>query len=272
MPELPEVETIKETLKNYILKKKIISIKVNYPKIIANLEVSKFTELLKNQVIMDITRYGKYLIFNLSNGYLISHLRMEGKYYYQMEKEDKHTHVIFYFDDKTSLSYHDVRKFGRMHYFDKSVDIKKEKPLLQLGKEPFDLKDGSYLYQKVCHSNHVLKQILLDQSVMAGIGNIYADEICFACQLSPLKKGKTLTKKQCDCLVKESKKVLNKAIKLGGSTIKSYHSAQGIDGLFQNELQVYGKKDQPCPVCNNPILKVVVNGRGTHYCKHCQRK
>lgn len=272
MPELPEVETVKETLKKYVLSKKIVNVEVYYERILENINKETFTQILINQTIQDIQRYGKYLIFVLTNGFLISHLRMEGKYHYNIEKRDKHTHLCFYFQDGTNLAYHDVRKFGRMVYFDANVDIFKQKPLNQLGKEPFDVENGKYLYEKIHHLSKSIKQILLDQSILAGIGNIYADEICFASKISPFKEGKKITRKQCDIIIENAKKVLKDAIKLGGSTVKSFQSAHGIDGLFQTKLNVYGKQGTPCPICNHVILKDKIAQRGTHYCPHCQRK
>ena len=123
MPELPEVETVRKVLINQILNKKIIEVDVRYPKIIANTTPEQFKNYLIGQSFIDIKRKGKYLIFNLSNGYLISHLRMEGKYKFDFDKEDKHSHIIFYFENNDFLVYNDVRKFGKMFYFDKNITI-----------------------------------------------------------------------------------------------------------------------------------------------------
>ena len=175
MPELPEVETVRKVLINQILNKKIIEVDVRYPKIIANTTPEQFKNYLIGQSFIDIKRKGKYLIFILSNGYLISHLRMEGKYKFDF--------------DNDFLVYNDVRKFGKMFYFDKNIDIYNQYPLNKLGMEPFELNDGSYLYDKSIKSKLCLKQLLLDQSILCGIGNIYADEICFLSKLSPVFSG-----------------------------------------------------------------------------------
>ena len=272
MPELPEVETVRKVLINQILNKKIIEVDVRYPKIIANTTPEQFKNYLIGQSFIDIKRKGKYLIFILSNGYLISHLRMEGKYKFDFDKEDKHSHIIFYFENNDFLVYNDVRKFGKMFYFDKNIDIYNQYPLNKLGMEPFELNDGSYLYDKSIKSKLCLKQLLLDQSILCGIGNIYADEICFLSKLSPLKKANRLTLNQCKNIIDNAKLVLNKAINLGGSTIKTYQSAHGVDGKFQNELLVYGKENQKCPTCNNLIIKIKLHGRGTCYCPNCQKE
>ena len=132
MPELPEVETVKETLKSHVLNKTILDVEIRYDKIVDNIDVLSFKDKLKNNKIVDLKRKGKYIIFVLSNGYLISHLRMEGKYFYNSNKDSKHTHMIFNFVDNTYLCYNDVRKFGRFYYFDKSQDIYQINPLNKL--------------------------------------------------------------------------------------------------------------------------------------------
>lgn len=270
MPELPEVETVRRVLENQIIDKRIVDILVKYERIIDNLNKEEFIKELKNQTILKIERLGKYLIFNLSHGYLISHLRMEGKYKFDYDKDDKHSHIIFLFNDGNYLVYNDVRKFGKMYYFDKSLDIYNLYPLNQLGKEPFELENGTYLFEKTKNSRLKLKQILLDQSILAGIGNIYADEICFMSGLSPALLANMLTLKQCDDIVHNAKIVLSKAIQLGGSTVKTYQSAHGVDGKFQNELLIYGRNNLPCFKCNTKILKTKIAGRGTCYCPKCQ--
>ncbi len=271
MPELPEVETVKETLKSHVLNKTILDVEIRYDKIVDNIDVLSFKDKLKNNKIVDLKRKGKYIIFVLSNGYLISHLRMEGKYFYNSNKDSKHTHMIFNFVDNTYLCYNDVRKFGRFYYFDKSQDIYQINPLNKLGKEPFELENGSYLYQKIHPLNKPIKAILLDQSILAGIGNIYADEILFASKISPFKNTCKVTKKECDMIITEAKRILTEAIELGGSTIKSYQSEHGINGKFQAKLHVYARQGLPCDRCNTIIIKDRLDNRGTHYCPKCQK-
>ncbi len=272
MPELPEVETVKEALRNCVLGKVINSVDVYYEKILENISKDDFCKVLKGQKIIDIDRYGKYLIFKLSKGFIVSHLRMEGKYHYDMRQHDKHTHIVFNFEDETNLAYHDVRKFGKMNYFDLNTDIYNVKPLSKLGLEPFLMKDGTKLYEKLKKCKKPIKQVLLDQEIIAGIGNIYADEICFYSKISPFRLACDLSKYECDLIVENAKKVLTFAIKLGGSTVKSYQSAHGIDGKFQNELAVYSKQGQTCKVCGSIIVKTKIAQRGTHYCPKCQEK
>ena len=245
MPELPEVETVRNVLKGWVIGKTIKDVDVFYEKVIENMSFSDFKNKIVNQKINDIDRKGKYLLFVLDDYVLLSHLRMEGKYYLINgedldEKTNKHKIISFPLDDGSSLLYHDVRKFGKMKLLDKSNYLEDES-LKKVGKEPFEI-TGNELYLKIKNSNKTIKELLLDQSNMAGLGNIYVDEVLFASKIYPLRKGKSISKKQCDIIVENSVLVLNKAIELGGSTIKSYHSGNKVDGRFQNELNVYGKK------------------------------
>lgn len=273
MPELPEVETVKETLKKIVLNKKINNAIILYPNIIDTPTIEEFLEKIKNQTIHDITRKGKWLIFELTDYYLLSHLRMEGKYVIRNNGDlyDKHEHVIFEFDDKTQLRYKDTRKFGRMHLI-KKEELDNCKALSNVGFEPFDEKlDSKYLLSKYKNKKLPIKTVLLDQSIIAGIGNIYADEILFLCNLNPLKKASLITKKEADKIILYTKEVLNKAILSGGTTIRSYESSEGVHGRFQQELLVHNKQNENCVNCDNKIIKIVVGGRGTYYCPVCQK-
>jgi len=282
MPELPEVETVKKVLLSWVKDKKITNAYIYHLGIIEDLTC------IKGETILDVTRYGKNLMFVLDNYVLTSHLRMEGKYYYAKKekginkdgkinfkyegKEDlskirKHTHVILEIDNNDLLLYHDVRKFGKMHLYDKN---KFNISLLGVGKEPFDM-EVDELFNVLQRKKNPIKEVLLDQSVMSGIGNIYADEICFKCGFLPTKDASSLTKKEVENLIKVARSTLLDAIQDGGSTIKSYHSGNGVDGLFQTKLLVYGRKGEPCSKCGNPITKIKLKGRGTCFCTFCQK-
>ena len=271
MPELPEVETVKRKLEAVYVNKTIKDVKVYYDRILENIDKDNFINNLKGQTITSFSRKGKYLIFNLSNSNMLVHLRMEGKFKDNLDDFDKHSHILFTFEDNSILIYHDVRKFGRIFYFDKNINIYETNPLNKLGFDAIDDINENYLYQKLQKDNRHIKTILLDQSIIAGIGNIYADEICFDCKINPLTKGKDISIKKCKEILNSAKKILNEAIKDGGSTIKSFQSFHGLDGLFQQHLKVYGKENQPCPICNTTIVKEFVNQRGTHYCPKCQK-
>ena len=268
MPELPEVETVRRTLKQFILNQTIEGIDVYYDKIIDG-DTHDFIQCFQHQTIKDIDRYGKYLIFCLDHDAFISHLRMEGKYHIVSPSipVDKHTHVVFHLSNGQDLRYIDTRKFGRMkrvsldHYLD-------ELPLQQLGKEPFDI-EPEELYQLLHQTSLPIKSALLNQSIMAGIGNIYANEICFLMHIDPRAKASRLSKKRVEELKNISVDVLSRAILQGGTTIHSF-DANGIHGLFQVSLHVHGQKI--CPICQGKIKKIMLNQRGTYFCPHCQKR
>ncbi|MBE6138227.1 MAG: DNA-formamidopyrimidine glycosylase [Firmicutes bacterium] len=272
MPELPEVETVKNALKRLVLNKKILSVDVYHNNIIAYPSVEEFKEKLQNQTINDITRRGKWLIFALDDYFLVSHLRMEGKYFLKEKNEEliKHEHVVFKFNDN-ELRYHDTRKFGKMYLIDKDK-LETSKPINELGLEPWDSNlTSSYLQEKYSNKNIPIKTILLDQSIITGIGNIYADEILFKSKLNPLAKPKDLKDNELNDIIKYTRETLEEAIKMGGTTIKSYQSENGVHGLFQTKLLVHSHAGEECLICGTEIIKIVVNGRGTYYCKKCQK-
>jgi formamidopyrimidine-DNA glycosylase len=268
MPELPEVETVRRTLKNFIIGKKIDQIIVHYDNIITG-ESTIFVETIKGQVIQDIDRIGKYLIFILDHHAFISHLRMEGKYHIVDPSTplDKHEHLTFALNDGTQLRYQDTRKFGRFELVNKET-YRQDRPLNKLGPEPWDATPDD-LYTRLQRSNLPIKTLLLDQSLLAGIGNIYANEICFALKINPYTPGKQMSKKRAAQLLQVSRTILADAIDQGGTTIHSF-DANGITGLFQVYLQVH--MQAACPACGTKITKEMIHGRGTYYCKKCQPK
>ena len=272
MPELPEVETVKNGLLKKVKGKKITNCVVRWDGIIAYLSFKEFIKEIEKQTINYITRRGKFLMFILDDYYLTSHLRMEGKYFIKNPKEplSKHDHVIFTLDNKEELRYNDTRKFGKMHLVKK--DELYNSPISKLGKEPWD-KDLTvdYLKDKL-NKKKAIKTLLLDQEIITGIGNIYADEILFASRINPKTNGCDLTDINLQDIINNTKTILEKAIKMGGTTIHTYTAVDGITGRFQQELLVHGKKDEECPNCKTKIVKIVVNTRGTYYCPNCQKK
>ncbi len=274
MPELPEVETVRRTLVDKIVGKKIKSVEVLYDGIIKGINPDDFITCLEGQTITDIKRYGKYLIFILDDYALISHLRMEGKYYLKDCREEiaKHEHILLVFDDDTDMRYHDTRKFGTMSIEDK-VNYMESKALKKLGKEPFEGElSVNYLRNVFNKSGRKLKPVLLDQTIICGLGNIYVDEVCFNAKLHPETIVSTLKDEDINNIIESSYKVIAKAINLGGTTIKSYTSSLGVTGRFQNELNVHTRKDEECPRCGTIIEKIKVGGRGTYFCPVCQQK
>ena len=273
MPELPEVETVKNVLSPIVINHKIIKIDVLRASIIKNDSVQEFVSGLENETFLSLQRIGKFLIFHLSHDkVMISHLRMEGKYFEFDEKDanSKYARVVFHLDNNKKVCYDDSRTFGMMKLTSEDEYLK-VKDIAQLGKEPWDA-DPKIVYQRCKKNNGPIKSTLLDQTLMTGLGNIYADEVCFACHLYPLTPTKLISLKKWEEIIKESSRILNEAITLGGSTIRSYHPGKGIDGNFQTVIKAYGKKDEPCPNCGHNFRFMKVGGRGTTYCPNCQYK
>ncbi|WP_128894717.1 DNA-formamidopyrimidine glycosylase [Longirhabdus pacifica] len=273
MPELPEVETVKRTLNELIIDKKIEKVTVTLARIIIKPDdVPLFSALLQGQTFRSVHRRGKFLRLMLDDYTLVSHLRMEGKYglYEADDAVDKHTHVIFHFTDGTELRYNDVRQFGTMHLFAKDDDLS-ARPLSQLGLEPFasDFTAAS-LTTLLQNKKSKIKSLLLNQSYVVGIGNIYADEILYAANIHPERTADQLSQEDMQKLHTAIVAILQEAVNKGGSSIKSYVNGQGEMGMFQQQLRVYGRKEEPCFTCGTPLNKIVVGGRGTHYCTQCQ--
>ncbi len=272
MPELPEVETVRRILKEKLINKTIRDVKIYWDNIIKYPNKKDFIFKIKNQTIHDISRRGKWLIFELNDCYLLSHLRMEGKFFFKNQNEQiiKHEHVIILFDD-FELRYSDTRKFGVM-YLIKKEEINITGPISRLGPEPFDEQlTSKYLKGKFKNGKKVIKSSLLDQNIIAGIGNIYVDEILFLSKISPFEIVGKLNKKELQNIIDNTKQILSKSILMGGTTIRTYTSSLGVTGRFQDELLVHQRKDKACKICGSLIKKVKVGGRGTYFCDRCQR-
>lgn len=272
MPELPEVETVRRTLERYLQDVRIEGVKVHYDKILANETKKSLQEKLKGQTIRKMGRRGKWLIFELDDYDFISHLRMEGKYFFKLpdEERSKHEHVVFLLSDGRELRYHDTRKFGRMYLFPKDTCLQQE-PLSKLGKEPWDdTLTSKYLMEQFQKRNIPIKTVLLDQSVITGIGNIYADEILFKAHIHPLTIASSLTKQKCEKIRNATREILEEAISMGGTTIRSYESEKGVHGKFQQNLKIHNQK--VCATCGNNVERIFVGGRSTYFCQNCQKK
>lgn len=273
MPELPEVETVRKGLVSLVKGKTIAKVEVYWPRIVEFPEVERFQQQLVGETLETVDRRGKYLIFHFTHYELVSHLRMEGKYEFFKEATplDKHSHIRFIFTDGSELIYHDVRKFGRMALLKKGT-AKNYKGLLQLGPEPteetFDLTDFKLQLKK---SATMIKPLLLNQKVVAGLGNIYVDEVLWLAKIHPEQPANTLNSQRVRKLREAIIVVIEKAKAAGGTTIRTYLNALGEAGHFQQELQVYGQTGKPCPRCGTPIIKIKVAQRGTHLCPHCQK-
>ncbi|MGM1046747.1 MAG: DNA-formamidopyrimidine glycosylase [Bacillota bacterium] len=273
MPELPEVETIKRTLNQLIRGKHIDHVTVNLPRIIQRPDDSEaFAFLLQGHTIEGVERRGKFLRIKLDGMVIVSHLRMEGRYglYSSGDPVEKHTHVIFHFDDGTELRYKDVRQFGTMHLFASGEEFNNP-PLSKLGIEPLDDTFTLNKFKEIIGVKKTkIKAVLLNQAYIVGIGNIYVDEALFRSGIHPERNAYTLSDAELKSLYEAIIDNLSESVKAGGSSIKSYVNGQGEMGMFQHSLRIYGRKDEPCDNCGSPVMKTVVGGRGTHYCPRCQ--
>lgn len=274
MPELPEVQTVVTGL-NEILKDKIIrSTHIYDDTVIGFPEKNDFIKKSEGKTIKSFSRRGKYIIiyFNNTSERLVVHLRMSGKLLYKKREDnrEKHTHVVFEFNDNTDLRFNNVRKFGRLYLIDdKNMD--KAGNLNNLGVEPLSDKFTLELFkEKLQGRKGMIKPLLMNQEFIAGIGNIYADEALFLSQIRPDKKANKLSEKEIENLYYEIRKVLKKGIKMGGTSVSDYVNALGKAGKFQNELNVYKKEGEKCHNCEEKIVKKKVSGRAARFCPNCQ--
>lgn len=271
MPELPEVETVRRCLERRLIGRSIRSVEVRLPKIVRS-PLKDFSDALCGASFCRIGRRGKYLLFFLDNGCtLVSHLRMEGKYMFQPEASDDtvHTRIVFHLDQDEKMLYDDSRTFGTMEIV-RSSKLCDLPCLAKLGPEPCDC-SPEQLRAGLCKRNTDIKTALLDQTLISGLGNIYTDELLYACKINPFRKASSVTLEECTSLTEQMNRILNEAIHEGGSTVSSYHPEAGVDGKFQLHLSAYGKKGSPCPICASTMRKDFVHGRGTTYCPRCQK-
>ena len=272
MPEMPEVETVRRTLLPLIKGKTIKEVTVWYPKIITG-DAKEFAKQLTGKKIENIERYAKYLLIRLSDNLtIVSHLRMEGKYRLVKinTKKDKHDHVQIVFQDNSALRYNDVRKFGRMQLIKTGTEREKT-GIGKLGVEPNSTAfTVSYLQNGLARKKKNIKNTLLDQSIVAGLGNIYVDEVLWETKIHPLSQANTIPTKKVAQLHDNINSLIELAIAERGTTVHTYLDANGKTGGFQKMLQVYGHKGEPCVRCGTPLEKIKVNGRGTTFCPKCQ--
>ena len=268
MPELPEVETVRRTLERQLKDVEIVDVNVRYAKTVEN-DCGEFCERVRGEVFRSFERRGKYLLLRTDHELLSVHLRMEGKFYIQqpMDEMNRHMHVIFTLKDGRELRFHDTRKFGRMRLLDYNTDLTH---FHDLGPEPFQEEfNGQYVYEK-CHERRIpVKSLLLEQSFVAGIGNIYASEILYAAGIRPGRSTSRITHRGADDIAFYTKRILAQAIEAGGTTIRSYTSSLGVTGRFQLSCAAYGQK--VCEKCGGPIHIKVIGGRSSYYCPNCQK-
>lgn len=277
MPELPEVQTLINTLKKKdIFNSDIIQINVIKPKLLKNSNEIMIKSFLQMEKIISIERIGKYIIFVLTNDKLFSiHLRMEGKIIIdsaseQTEMNKKHIMFQLLFENNFCLNYFDTRMFGTLHIYNSRKEMMNSLEIGKIGLDPFDKKlTIQYLKNIFQKKKQAIKTTLLDQTIIAGIGNIYANEILFYSKINPHVPTNKINDKQISAIIKNTKIILSNAIKHNGTTIFSFKFDDIHSGSFQKFLKVHSK--QKCPCCNKDIMKEKINGRGTYYCPTCQK-
>jgi formamidopyrimidine-DNA glycosylase len=272
MPELPEVETVVRRLQSSLLDKKIQKVQILTPKIVRPAS-GRFTKELQGAIIREIRRKGKFILMDLDpEGTLVLHLKMTGQVLLVNKSEpiDQYTHLIFsFFSSAQQMRYRDVRKFG---FFDLVSGLEAGIPpyLNKVGPDPFELSPKEF-FQLIHKHNKTIKGLLLDQSVVSGLGNIYVDESLYLTGMHPQIKASSLSPGQAKNLFRNIKKILLHAIRHQGSTLRNFRSPDGSAGGYQRFHRVYRRGGQPCPLCQTPIQRIIVAGRGTHYCASCQK-
>lgn len=278
MPELPEVETVCQALKPVLEGQSFLSIQLNR----SNLRYpfpANLNGILATYPIIGVRRRAKYLLIEFKHNLtLIWHLGMSGRVIIEnvdapFLKSSPHDHVIFTTCHDYRITYRDPRRFGFL-LLSPTEDLETLRPFNTLGPEPFDNSkiNGSIFYNRIKSKSASIKSTLLDQTVIAGIGNIYASEALWQARLSPLRPANTLTLDDADILLKEIQNVLKRAIAAGGSTLRDHFHPNGDKGYFQHQFKVYDQEDILCSHCRLfPILKLMQNGRSTYYCNYCQK-
>lgn len=273
MPELPEVETIVgELIENQLVGDTISKMSFSFSKVLQNISEQDLQKKLTHAKILNIYRRGKWIVFVFKGFILGFHLRMTGKLWIQNQIKDFHKHerAKFFLGSKRALVFEDQRKFGRIYYSEE------KDPFPKLGMEPFSLTfNAKTLKTLFGKSKRTLKAFLLDQTKIAGLGNIYVDEALFASKLHPQEIVNRLTLKEVERLKLAIQEVLKTGIENSGTTLgnhrSNYASTKGKGGSNQNRLKVFRKDGKPCLVCGSLIVKIRVATRGTHFCPHCQK-
>ena len=287
MPELPEVEVVKKSLEIKLKNLRIKRLNIANNKLRYKIDSKKFN-VIKSQKIISIQRRSKYLLINLNKNFtILAHLGMTGKFfivdnnkkyktsfYYSLKKNDtKHDHATFFFDKKIKLIYNDVRKFGFIKIYP-SKDIYNCKHLVSLGPEPLSADFNLDYFNKYIHNKKTkIKDLLMDQKFVAGLGNIYCNEVLFLSKINPSKSIKRIKQQGIKNIIKFIKKILKDAISAGGSSIKNFSNVEGKDGSFQQNFNVYGREKASCNrvKCLGTIKKIYTSNRSSFFCHKCQK-
>lgn len=274
MPELPEVETVRRTLQPRLTGLKFTNVQILLPKVIKTPDPDQFIEKIKNKKILKINRRGKYLLFHLSGGYtLLVHLRMTGSLVY-CEKDEppaRHTHLIFHLNNGGRLRFADMRQFGRI-WLVPTGSLGELAGFKDLGIEPLDeLFTREFLKKELRRRRTRIKPLLLDQTFIAGLGNIYTDEALHRARINPERPAATLTPREVAQLYHAIRDVLREGIENRGTTVRDFIGGDGRAGGYQELLRVYSREGKPCPHCGRKIVKKKVGGRSSYYCPACQK-
>lgn len=266
MPELPEVETIKRELEKAVLGKKITEVCVHNPAVIRHPSVKEFKSGLEGATIKNILRRAKVLILELSNQKsLVIHLKMTGQLIYP--GDGKNSRVSFHFSDGKIMDFNDRRLFAELRLL---PDWSSWKFIQGLGPEPFDLTQEEFK-EMLASKKTKIKPLLMDQTFISGIGNLYAAEVLFRAKIHPERAANSLSDKETELLFKEIKETLQEAIKHKGSSVDQYVRLNGSAGGYVQYHKVYDRQGKPCFVCKTAIKRITLGGRGTYFCPKCQK-
>ncbi len=269
MPELPEVETVVQSIRHKLIGNEFEKIDLRWPKVLFNFSKSDFSNNLVKRKIQRVDRRAKFIIIGFNKDILAIHLRMTGKLYLQSNvPQKKHISAIITMNNGTYLIFEDTRKFGRFYYY-KSQDYLNNK----LGVEPLSNQMNSRLLFNILHSKkRMIKGLLLDQNIIAGLGNIYVDECLWKSNIHPENISNKISKKKIIKLCKAIKSTLQSSIIANGTTVIDFTFLNGQSGKYSEQLNIFRKEGTPCPACSTIIQKKKVAGRGTHFCPKCQKK
>ena len=263
MPELPEVETIRRGLEDKLPGHIVESIEIKLPKLLINTDSKGLTEALVRHKFTQVRRLPDTNEFTVHP--ITGLQRAKGQF-----EPDKHTHIILYLDGHTSLCYRDIRQFGKWYLYAKN-ELKNAPELNSLGPDPFGSDYTIDNFAKgLKKTSRAIKTALLDQSIVAGLGNIYADEVLFASHILPTRSAKSLTDSEIEAIFNVIKPILQKSIDNRGTTFSDYRDADGHKGNNAAQLKVYGRGGQPCLVCGQELRKETIGGRSSVYCPNCQ--
>lgn len=268
MPELPEVETIRIGIESVVIRQTILQVHRSVHPLRGNFTATK-SHRLEGQMIKEVQRRGKYLLLRFANQeILMIHLGMSGQLLIDPLKQTMHDHMLIVLSSNNQIVYRDPRRFGMLAIYEDIAVFEQEKLLGPDGNSP--KLTAEYLKQFCQNKKKTIKALLMDQKIIAGIGNIYASEILFVTQVSPFKTGEELTEDEYQKIAIYTKNILQTAITVGGTSLKDYRQVNGNLGYFQQQLKVYNKAGALCNVCKHIIERCIQAGRATFYCPKCQ--